>query len=70
VVDAIRPDEHGRVRTHYTLVDFTAEWVSGELRAGDDADACVWAPPAALDGYGLWSETLRIIEEARAKRRR
>ena len=62
VVDAIRTDPAGRVRTHYTLVDFVGEWLAGELTPGDDADACVWAPPAALPGYGLWSETLRIID--------
>lgn len=68
VVDAIRADPEGRVRTHYTLVDFVAEWACGELVPGDDADACVWAPPAALPGYALWSETLRIIEAARGLR--
>jgi ADP-ribose pyrophosphatase YjhB (NUDIX family) len=68
VVDAIRTDAAGRVRTHYTLVDFVAEWASGELVPGDDADACAWAPPDALPGYGLWSETLRIIEAARQRR--
>ncbi|MFN4089003.1 MAG: NUDIX hydrolase [Alphaproteobacteria bacterium] len=61
VVDAIRPDGEGRIRSHYTLLDFSAEWISGEARPGDDAADCRWVHPARLVDYGLWDETLRII---------
>lgn len=61
VVDSITRDDGGRVRYHYTLIDFAAEWRAGEPRPGDDVAAVRWAPLAELDGLGLWSETLRVI---------
>lgn len=68
VVDSIRPDEAGRIRSHYTLIDLAGEWRGGALRPGDDAADCRWVPLDALDEYGLWSETLRIIRLAAAQR--
>ena len=41
VVDVIMPDDKGEIQYHYTLVDYQAEWLSGECRSGDDADAVV-----------------------------
>jgi ADP-ribose pyrophosphatase YjhB (NUDIX family) len=64
VVDSLQPDDDGRVRYHYTLVDFTAEWRSGKAVAGGDAAAVAWVDAAALDAYALWDETIRIIEKA------
>ena len=61
VVDSITRDDDLRVRFHYTLVDFAAEWRAGEAVAGDDASAVRWVPLAELEGMGLWSETVRII---------
>jgi len=68
VVDAIRPDETGRIRTHYTLVDLVGEYRGGELRAGDDASDCRWVDLADLERYTLWHETVRIIALARERR--
>lgn len=64
VVDSIERDASGRVRYHYTLIDFTAEWQTGELAAGSDAQDARWVDPADLGTYRLWPETLRIIEAA------
>ena len=61
-----QPD--GRVRYHYTLVDFTAEAPKGEAVAGGDAVAVGWFTVAELADLGLWSETLRIVGEAAALR--
>lgn len=67
-LDLIDRDHDDHVRFHYTLVDFTAEALSSNLRPGDDAaDAC-WFDRQALDGLGLWSETIRIIDLAATKR--
>lgn len=67
-LDLIEKDPDGRVRYHYTLVDFTAEAGPGVLIAGDDAAAAAWFALDALDGLGLWPETLRIIRAAAAMR--
>lgn len=65
-VDSIHPDEAGRVRFHYTILDFAARWQGGEPTPGDDVTAAAFFPFAALDGLGLWSEAHRVIAAARA----
>jgi 8-oxo-dGTP diphosphatase len=67
-VDLIDRDPDGRVRYHYTLIDFNAEATSASLSPGDDAAEAAWFDLDQLDELGLWSETLRIIELARASR--
>ncbi len=61
VVDSITRDGDGGLQYHYTLIDFRAEWISGEARAGGDAAEAGWFAPAALAGLDLWDETRRII---------
>lgn len=62
VVDLVRPDGAG----HWTLVDFAADWVSGEPVAGDDAADARWVKTAEIETLGLWRETVRIIRAALA----
>ena len=42
-VDSIDRDAEGRVRYHYTILDFAALWAGGEPRALTDAAAVTWA---------------------------
>ncbi|MDB5370735.1 MAG: phosphohydrolase [Roseomonas sp.] len=69
VVDALEQDDSGRTRFHYTIVDFAAEWASGEPQAGDDVSDARWFGPPELPGLGLWAEAIRVIEEARRRLR-
>jgi ADP-ribose pyrophosphatase YjhB (NUDIX family) len=64
-VDTIRRDETGRIRFHYTILDFAAHWTEGEPIAGSDVSEVEWAPLDALEPYDLWSEAHRIIAIAR-----
>lgn len=68
VIDLVRKDDDGRVRFHYTLVDFTAEWRSGEAVADSDAAGVRWVPLAELDQYELWDETRRVIQLSASRR--
>jgi 8-oxo-dGTP diphosphatase len=68
MIDLIERDEDGRVRYHYTLIDFTAEAKSVDLTPGDDAADARWFELDELEPLGLWSETLRIIHLARGRR--
>lgn len=70
VVDAITPDDQGKIRFHYTLVDVLADWKSGAPVAGDDAIDAAWFDPAQLDTLGMWSETPRVIRKGLALRAR
>ncbi len=64
-VDNIRRDAAGRVRFHYTIIDFATRWVSGEPVAASDVTEAVWAKLDALENYNLWSEAHRVIAIAR-----
>ena len=52
---------------HYRLHDYLAHWVSGEPKAGDDADQARFVPIAEIDALGMWPETVRVIKEGHAK---
>jgi ADP-ribose pyrophosphatase YjhB (NUDIX family) len=64
-VDNIRRDAGGRVRFHYTIIDFATRWIGGEPVAATDVTEATWAPLDSLDGYDLWSEAHRVIAIAR-----
>lgn len=65
VIDSVLTDPDGRIRYHYTIIDYAARWLSGEAVAGDDAAAVAWVDPADLSRLELWDETLRVIEKSR-----
>ena len=69
VIDAIIPDEEGRTRFHYTLVDFFAEWAAGDPVADDDAEHAEWIPLARLDELEMWEKTREMIRKAERLRR-
>lgn len=64
-VDSIHRDSAGRVRFHYTIIDFAARWQGDAAVAGDDVSEVVWVPVDALEPYKLWSEAHRVIGIAR-----
>jgi ADP-ribose pyrophosphatase YjhB (NUDIX family) len=64
-VDSIHRDPDGRVRYHYTIIDFCARWAGGEPAPAGDITDLVWAPFDAFDDYDLWSEARRVVGIAR-----
>ena len=64
VVDGVFP-EAGR---HYVLIDYAAEWLSGEPVAGDDAMEARFVALDQAEGLIDWSETQRIIALAVSRR--
>jgi 8-oxo-dGTP diphosphatase len=64
-VDSIDRDAEGRIRYHYTILDFAGLWEGGEPRALSDAADVTWADLRDLAPYDLWSEAHRIIALAR-----
>ncbi|MFQ5346463.1 MAG: NUDIX hydrolase [Rhodothalassiaceae bacterium] len=61
VVDFIARDDEGRVRHHYTLVDYLCRWRRGIPRPGGDVTDAAWVALTALDDRDLWGETMRVI---------
>ena len=64
VFEPIQRDEDGRLRFHYVVVDYLARYVSGEPRAGDDADDARWVDLDALEQLPMRKETREVIWKA------
>jgi ADP-ribose pyrophosphatase YjhB (NUDIX family) len=64
-VDSIHHDDVGRIKYHYTILDFAALWNGGEPRAGSDVLDFAWADFANLGPFELWQEAHRVITVAR-----
>lgn len=64
-VDSIHRDPDGRIRYHYTIIDFAARWEAGAPVAGGDITEVAWAPFDAFDQFELWTEAARVIGIAR-----
>ncbi|GAN76454.1 NUDIX hydrolase [Acidisphaera rubrifaciens] len=64
-VDSIHRDPDGRVRYHYTIIDFAARYADGTPRPGSDVSAVAWADFDRFDEYALWDEARRVIGLAR-----
>ncbi len=65
VVDSISRDLDGRAKYHYTLVDACTVVIGGFLQAGSDAIDARWFSMTEIEDLNLWSETNRIIKEAK-----
>ena len=64
VVDSIFKDSQVQIQYHYSLVEWTGEFLSGELNAADDASYAEWFELSEIKNFGLWEKTLEIINKA------
>jgi ADP-ribose pyrophosphatase YjhB (NUDIX family) len=55
------PDEGGRRKYHYVLIDFLCRRVAGELVAADDAEEARWFRREELAALELARETEEVI---------
>jgi mutator protein MutT len=49
------------VEYHYVIIDYACEYVSGELKAGSDADEVALVAPEDLDRYDLPPQALDLV---------
>jgi ADP-ribose pyrophosphatase len=54
VVDTIIPDVEGKIKYHYTLVDYMGQWLSGEPCPGDDAQEVRWVCLNEMNHFHFW----------------
>jgi ADP-ribose pyrophosphatase YjhB (NUDIX family) len=64
VVDIFSRDDAGRMRYHYIVVDYWAEWVGGTLQTSDELIEARWVSANDLDAYALPPWTRAVIEKA------
>lgn len=60
--DVIERDKTGSIRFHYVIVDLSAEYVSGELTAGDDALEVRWVSADEIKTLTVNATTLRLLQ--------
>lgn len=63
VFDLLERDAGGRIRFHYVIVDLAAEYVSGDIAAGDDALDARWVPAGRLSAMNLSRQTRRLLKD-------
>ena len=61
VFDRVVPDESGKVRYHYVLIDFLCRESSGAFCAGGDADEVAWFSKDQIPALPLAEDTKKVI---------
>jgi len=61
VFERVIPDEQGKMRYHYVLIDFLCRRLHGQLTAGDDAEEVRWFRREELAALELARETEEVI---------
>ncbi|MBT8372404.1 MAG: NUDIX hydrolase [Deltaproteobacteria bacterium] len=59
--ETIQPDPDGRIRFHYAIFDFMAEYLEGEPNPRDDAMDARWVSAAEADTYKLNIKTRDLL---------
>lgn len=59
--DVIERDENDHIQFHYVIVDLSADYVSGELRAGDDAVDVSWVSFKDLNDRDVSNATRKLL---------
>jgi len=61
VADVIRRDQNQQVKTHFTVLDFRCEWLSGEASPASDVVETRWVHRSELPNYRMWTLTAETI---------
>jgi len=61
--DVIERDKDGKIRFHYVIVDLAADYVSGELKAGDDAVDVSWVSNKDLNSRNVSDATRKLLAQ-------
>ena len=60
--DVVVRDDNGKVRFHYVIVDLIADYVSGEVRPGDDALEARWVSSTEMETLSISSNTRNVLK--------
>jgi len=61
VFDFLERDDKRKIKFHFVVVDFAADYISGEPRGGDDALDARWLTPAELRELPVAKNTLNAL---------
>ena len=63
VFDFIDRDAGGRIKYHYVIIDFLADYLGGEPKAADDVSDARWAGPDEAAALNLSPTTRKLLEQ-------
>ncbi len=61
--DFIDRDQEGRIKYHYVIIDFMADYISGEPRASDDASEVRWVSPEEVPDLKITPTTRNLLKQ-------
>ena len=61
--DVLERDNKGNVRFHYVIVDLSADYISGELRPGDDAVDVRWFSADEVNKLKVSEATRKLLNK-------
>ncbi len=61
VFETILPDDQGRARYHYVIVDFFADYVAGELQPSSDSAAARWVTRDELTDFDITEKARELL---------
>jgi 8-oxo-dGTP diphosphatase len=61
--DFIDRDKEGKIKYHYVIIDFMADYISGEARASDDASEVRWVAPEDVADLAITPTTRKLLEQ-------
>jgi len=64
--DSIHRDPDGAVRFHYIIVDLTAQYISGKIRAGGDAGEVRWVALSEVDALVMSPHMRELLKRVQA----
>ncbi|HES58813.1 MAG: NUDIX hydrolase [Calditrichaceae bacterium] len=61
--DVIERDENGKLQFHYVIIDLIAEYLSGDIKARDDAIEARWIAKKELSDLKINPNTRYLLKE-------
>ncbi|HNZ64673.1 MAG TPA: NUDIX hydrolase [Smithella sp.] len=61
VFDFIERDDQRKIKFHYVIVDFAADYLSGEVKGADDALDARWFSPEDLKSFPVAANTINAL---------
>ena len=64
VVNAVSKDKNGRVRFHYIIIDYLADWRTGKPNPGSDVERASWVKLSKLADLQMTESARLVVKRA------